>query len=55
LAGRFDFSGGQIENISCRRTVSSVLRGTSPDLDALMAFCEDESSGEKIKRIGFAV
>jgi len=55
LAGRFDFSGGQIENISRRRTVASVLHGASPDLDALMVFCEDESSGEKVKRIGFAV
>jgi hypothetical protein len=56
LAGRFDLSGGQIENISRRRTVASVLHGAPPGLAELIAYCEEEIIGYgKIKRIGFAV
>lgn len=56
LAEKFDFSGGQIENISRRRTVSLVLLGTPPSLEDLTAFCEEEQAVDnQAKRIGFAV
>ncbi|MDR3181346.1 MAG: AAA family ATPase [Planctomycetaceae bacterium] len=56
LAAGFDFSGGQIENISRRRTIWSVLHGEAPPLDELISYCREESAGStKPKRIGFTV
>jgi hypothetical protein len=54
LADRFEFSGGQIENISRRRTVAAVLHGTPPGLDELIGYCRDEQAGhDGTRRIGF--
>jgi AAA+ superfamily predicted ATPase len=54
LASRFDFSGGQIENILRKRQVDLVLEGKEPSLDALIAYCKDESMiKETGLRIGF--
>jgi SpoVK/Ycf46/Vps4 family AAA+-type ATPase len=50
LASRFDFSGGQIENVVRRFTVDLVLTGNdlsagiAPALDSLLSLCRDESS-----------
>jgi hypothetical protein len=56
LATRFDFSGGQIENIARKRTVELVLSGTEPNLDKLIFFCEEERLNKDMsKRIGFSV
>ncbi|MGL4941681.1 MAG: ATP-binding protein [Thermoguttaceae bacterium] len=56
LASTFDFSGGQIENISRRRAVALVLHGQPPSLDDLIAYSKEEQSGsEHARRIGFAV
>jgi hypothetical protein len=56
LAGRFDFSGGQIENISRKRTVSSVISGEDPSLDTLVSFCQEETlmTRDAGRAIGFA-
>ncbi|MDR2815162.1 MAG: AAA family ATPase, partial [Proteiniphilum sp.] len=35
LASRYDFSGGQIENIARKRAIDFVLSGTEPSLDRL--------------------
>jgi SpoVK/Ycf46/Vps4 family AAA+-type ATPase len=54
LASRFDFSGGQIENILRKRQVDLVLEGMEPSLDALIGYCKDESMiKETGLRIGF--
>jgi hypothetical protein len=54
LAEKFNFSGGQIENIARRRTVANVLNGSMPSLDALIRYCEDEmSENTGSRRIGF--
>ena len=54
LASRYDFSGGQIENITRRSTVYQVLSGKRPTLENMMKFCADEClSKETAKRIGF--
>jgi SpoVK/Ycf46/Vps4 family AAA+-type ATPase len=54
LSSRFDFSGGQIENIARKRTVDYVLSGIEPSLERLVAFCEEELlNKETAKRIGF--
>jgi len=56
LSSRFDFSGGQIENIARKFSVSQVLSGTTPALEEMMKFCAEESccKGDS-KQIGFTV
>jgi Holliday junction resolvasome RuvABC ATP-dependent DNA helicase subunit len=55
VASRFDFSGGQIENIARKRTVEYILSGIEPSHEKLIAFCEEELlNRETVKRIGFA-
>ena len=54
LAGMFDFSGGQIENIARRRAVAEMLYGVPPSLDTLIEYCKDEIAEKAEKRkIGF--
>lgn len=55
LARDFDFSGGQIENISRKATVDYILRGERPDIDSIRKLCNAEtlSSGTQRNRIGF--
>lgn len=56
LASEFDFSGGQIENISRMKTVDAVLRGEeSLDYNSLREYCLKDTldrSGN-MKKIGF--
>ncbi|MDR1983220.1 MAG: ATP-binding protein [Prevotellaceae bacterium] len=53
LASRFDFSGGQIENIARKRTVDSIITGMEPDIDALVSYCQNELIDKTRKRVGF--
>ena len=54
LAGRYDFSGGNIENIARKAAVSYVLSGEKAGLDELVKYCNEENlSGRKTARIGF--
>ena len=55
LAATFDFSGGQIENISRKKTVNELIDGTIPSFDQILQFCSEENIGEQSerKRIGF--
>jgi hypothetical protein len=56
LSAKFDFSGGQIENIARRRTVAAILYGSSPSLDKLIEYCKEElTENTKTKQIGFEV
>ena len=56
LASRFDFSGGQIENIARKRAVDYVLYGHSASLDEIEDYCRAEMlNGKEHRRIGFAV
>jgi SpoVK/Ycf46/Vps4 family AAA+-type ATPase len=50
LASRFDFSGGQIENIMRRRTIEYVTTGVEPSLEQLATFCEEESPELEARR-----
>lgn len=54
LAGDYDFSGGQIENIARKRAVEMVLTGKEPSLEQFDAYCKQESlnTGKRAK-IGF--
>lgn len=53
LAERYDFSGGQMENITRKATVEHILTGQMPSLETLIGFCEEENIAENRKRIGF--
>jgi hypothetical protein len=50
LASRFDFSGGQIENIMRRRTIEYVTTGVEPSIKQLATFCEEESPELEARR-----
>lgn len=56
LAGKYDFSGGEIENIARHFTIQSILHGQPENMvKSLVEFCENERlEGSRIKRkIGF--
>ena len=53
LAEQFDFSGGQIENISRKSIISFILKGSNPTLFDLERFCKEETIVKSEKRIGF--
>ena len=55
LAERYEFSGGQIENIARKKAIDYVLEGTEPTLETLDAYCRAEklNSTQKSARIGF--
>jgi SpoVK/Ycf46/Vps4 family AAA+-type ATPase len=42
LADRYDFSGGQIENIARKRTVDSIIHAGKIDLETISEYCRDE-------------
>ena len=55
LAEKYDFSGGQIENIARHYTIGKILHGDSEDVvNTLSTYCESEKleSNDKL-RIGF--
>jgi SpoVK/Ycf46/Vps4 family AAA+-type ATPase len=55
LASKYDFSGGQIENIARHYAIDTILHGTSDDiLSMLIRHCDNERLDEKNSRkIGF--
>ena len=57
LAGRYDFSGGNIENVARKATVGYVLSGRKATLQELLTYCDEEtlSAQKSARRIGFNV
>ena len=56
LAKRYDFSGGQIENIARKRTVDMILQGAEPSFEQLDEYCRSEILGQperSRRKIGF--
>ena len=54
LAERYDFSGGQIENIARKQIVDSILYGHQQDISHVRSYCHNENiRNSKSKRIGF--
>lgn len=53
LAEKYDFSGGQIENIARKRTVNVILSGKEPTFEELTSFCNAELINNKTSKIGF--
>lgn len=52
LASQYDFSGGQIENISRKKMVLGILDGREPDFSAIQSFCSEEVIDSSTK-VGF--
>jgi len=56
LAGKFNFSGGQIDNIARKCEMFEVLNGNTPGLTAIIEFCNEELiSKEHFSSIGFKI
>ena len=57
LAARYDFSGGQIENIARQSTIEYILSGKKASFDEIDEFCKQEMLNTKkvCKPIGFRV
>ena len=55
LATGYDFSGGQIENISRKATINAILHGEeSNDLVRLTSYCNAERlDNNSVRKIGF--
>jgi SpoVK/Ycf46/Vps4 family AAA+-type ATPase len=56
LAGEFDLSGGQIENVMRKQFVDKILYNEQPTLEKLRGYCAVEGLGGKVNnrsRIGF--
>lgn len=55
LATKYDFSGGQIENIARKHSVEEILTGCSVDINRLIEFCNEERLDQSVsrRRIGF--
>ena len=56
LAGNFDFSGGQIENIARKHAINSILYGEGTEvLPVLESYCRNEQLSNTVtrKKIGF--
>ena len=55
LASKYDFSGGQIENIARHYAIDTILHGQAEDvLPMLIRYCDNERLDEtNVKKIGF--
>jgi SpoVK/Ycf46/Vps4 family AAA+-type ATPase len=55
LANRFDFSGGQIQNVTRKQIINSIFTGSDEmDFDRILADCSAESMDRSNgKQIGF--
>lgn len=54
LAGDYDFSGGQIENIARKCSIVKILSGKDVSFDQIYGFCGEETLHcRKRTRIGF--
>ena len=55
LANKYDFSGGQIENIARHYTIGNILHGESANIiDTLSAYCDSERlNAKEMHKIGF--
>ncbi len=54
LASKYDFSGGQIENIARHYTIDCILHGNSEDaLPMLISHCDNERMDSQQRKVGF--
>ena len=56
LASKYDFTGGQIENIARHYTIETIIKGEERvTLQTLQRFCEQESIKRGTHRLGFSL
>ena len=55
LAQDYDFSGGQIENITRKKTVKALISGAEPSFAEIREYCDEETleDTKPIRKIGF--
>lgn len=53
LARRYDFSGGQIDNIARKVVTEEVLYNQKPGMEKIIRHCEDERLQKERNRIGY--
>lgn len=55
LSQKYDFSGGQIENIARKQTVETIISGSQSSFEALQSYCETELlvKSETRQKIGY--
>lgn len=55
LAIDFDFSGGQIENVSRKRAIAAILETVEPGYTDIRSYCDEETltGSESKRKIGF--
>lgn len=53
LAEKFDFSGGQIDNVVRKFEISEIIHGSQPSMQQVLLFCQEEQMTVKTTQIGF--
>jgi SpoVK/Ycf46/Vps4 family AAA+-type ATPase len=53
LAEKFDFSGGQIDNIIRKNEIQEIVHGTMTNYENVLSFCKEETIGNQKSSIGF--
>lgn len=53
LAEKFDFSGGQIDNIIRKSEIQEIVRGTVTNFEQIQSFCNEECITTKTPKVGF--
>jgi len=55
LSSKFDFSGGQIENISRKSVIQTIVSGLKPSFEDIISYCNEEliDTPNRSCRIGF--
>lgn len=53
LAEKFEFSGGQIDNIIRKSEIQEIIHGTMTNFEQILSFCNEESIITKTTKIGF--
>jgi len=53
LAEKFDFSGGQIDNIIRKSEIQEIVHGTITNFEQIQSFCNEEYIITKTTKIGF--
>lgn len=54
LAKTYDFSGGEIENIARKATMSEIVKGIRPSFEEICEMCKTEKlASEETRRVGF--
>lgn len=54
LAEKYQFSGGQIDNILRKYEIHEIVTGEQATLDNLMTFCSEETLSNEIRKVGFS-